>query len=77
MSSKRRGNVDIAQCSSCSGLFLPRSALAELAESENSWHESHQGHHTQPLPRITEEMTAPPSRPQSTASRSYLDTLFG
>jgi Zn-finger nucleic acid-binding protein len=74
MNEKRRGNVDVAQCSSCSGIFLSRADLAELAESEIAWHETHQGHHTQPLPRITESMTAPPE--QAARSRSYVDTLF-
>jgi Zn-finger nucleic acid-binding protein len=74
MTQKRRGNVDVAQCSECAGIFLARAHLSELAESEISWHESHQGHHTQPLPRISESMTAPPE-PKAT-SRSYMDTLF-
>ena len=76
MTPKRRGNVDVPQCSSCQGIFVPRASLAELAESEKSWHDAHQGHHTQPLPRISESMTAPPAPAASSVSRSYLDTLF-
>ena len=77
MTRKTRGAVDLAQCTSCAGIFLGRGALHDLAESENSWHEAKQGHHTQPLPRISETMTAPPPHEGKAVSRSYIDTLFG
>jgi len=76
MTQKRRGDVDVAQCSGCSGIFLARADLSELADSENAWHEARQGHHTQPLPRISESMTAPPPAEAKAGGRSYLDTLF-
>lgn len=64
----------MSQCSSCSGIFLDRSELGALVEDETDWHRN-SGHHTEPLPRITAEMTAPPpSRPRA---RSYIETLFG
>jgi Zn-finger nucleic acid-binding protein len=67
------GTVPITRCSSCGGVFLDRADLGSLVEAENDWHHN-AGHHTEPLPRITADMTAPPpSRPRA---RSYIDTLF-
>jgi len=76
MTRKTRGAVDVSQCTSCAGIFLARDALHDLAESENSWHDAKHGHHTQPLPRISETMTAPPQAEAKPVSRSYIDTLF-
>lgn len=70
-----RSGIPVAQCEGCRGIFLQRSDLADLVDSENSWHEN-AGHYTQPLPRITSDMTAPP-RPSTLAKRSFLDILFG
>ena len=54
-------------------VFLDRADLADLVEAENDWHR-HTGPLTEPLPRITADMTAPPpSRPKA---RSYIETLF-
>jgi len=76
MTQKQRGNVTVSQCSGCSGIFLARADLTELADSENSWHEARQGHQTQPLPRISESMTVPPQAEAKAGKRSYLDSLF-
>jgi hypothetical protein len=61
------------QCESCHGIFLEQSALGGLVEAENDWH-SHRAAHTQPMPRITADMTAPP--PAAPRSRSFLEALF-
>ena len=73
MTARAVGNVTVRQCSSCSGLFLARTELGELVEAENDWHRD-AGPLTQPLPRITPDMTAPP--PARLPARSYLETLF-
>jgi len=74
MNARTLGEVRVSQCSSCSGIFLDRADLGSLVEAENDWHMG-SGPKTAPLPRITEDMTAPPpSRPQA---RSYIETLFG
>ena len=68
------GDVSVSQCSSCAGIFLPRAGLGALIEAENDWHR-HSGHKTEPIPRITAEMTAPPAAPPRV--RAYVETLFG
>ena len=75
MSTRRLGDVAVSQCSSCRGLFLDRADLGALVEAENDWHRDQSGYHTEPLPRITAEMTAPP--PSKPRARSYIETLFG
>jgi Zn-finger nucleic acid-binding protein len=73
METRQVGEVQVAQCSSCSGIFLDRAELGVLNEAENDWHRG-SSPHTEPLPRITANMTAPPrSRPRA---RSFLETLF-
>jgi hypothetical protein len=68
------GDVSVSRCSSCSGIFLDRADLGSLVEAENDWHVQ-SGPTTEPLPRITADMTAPPpSRPRA---RAYIETLFG
>jgi Zn-finger nucleic acid-binding protein len=74
MSARAVGDVTVQQCSSCSGIFLARADLGALAEAENDWHRD-TSHVTQPIPRITADMTAPP--PSRPGARSYLETLFG
>jgi Zn-finger nucleic acid-binding protein len=75
MESRRFGDVEVARCTSCSGIFLDRADLGTLVEAENDWHAGAGMHHTEPLPRITPEMTAPPpSRPRT---RAFIETLFG
>lgn len=74
-----RLRIPVVQCTDCHGIFLARASLADLIETENDWHVS-RGPHTQPLPRITPEMQAPPSAPASASThraRSFVDALFG
>ena len=67
-------NVEVARCSSCSGVFLERADAGALSEAENDWHRGVKSH-TEPVPRITAEMTAPP--PTRPRARSFVETLFG
>ncbi|MPZ94743.1 MAG: hypothetical protein GEU96_07450 [Propionibacteriales bacterium] len=76
MAVHRRGGVDIAQCGSCSGIFLDRADRTSLVENENEWHLS-SGPRTEPLPRITASMPAPPPSPARPRYQSFLDGLFG
>lgn len=79
MQVEERLRIPVAQCGDCRGIFLARSSLADLIETENDWHIS-SGPHTQPLPRITSDMAAPPAPPagaQSRRARSFVDALFG
>ena len=74
MSTRQLGDASVSRCTSCNGIFLDRADLACLVEAENDWHRNAGVHHTEPLPRITADMTAPPpSRPRP---RSYIETLF-
>lgn len=74
MKTHRLGELEVSRCSSCSGVFLDRAELGLLSEAENDWHRG-SAPHTEPLPRITADMTAPPpSRPRA---RSFIETLFG
>jgi Zn-finger nucleic acid-binding protein len=73
MRTKSYADATVWQCSSCQGLFLEQSAIGGLVEAENDWH-NHRSAHTQPMPRITADMTAPP--PSAPRSRSFLETLF-
>jgi len=73
MGSRQIGDAVVAKCTSCSGIFLERADLGALSEAENDWHVS-SGPVTEPLPRITADMAAPPpSRPKA---RSFVETLF-
>jgi hypothetical protein len=69
------GEVPVARCSSCAGIFLERADLGALGEAESDWHADRGGPKTEPLPRITTDMVAPPPAPPT--ARSYLETLFG
>lgn len=73
MSTRNLGDVAVAQCTSCKGIFLERADLGALTEAENDWHAA-SGPHTEPLPRITPDMTAPPPSPPK--ARAYIETLF-
>jgi Zn-finger nucleic acid-binding protein len=68
------GDVTVTQCSTCQGVFLSRADLGTLTEAENDYHRD-TGPRTQPMPRITSDMVAPPPAPPR--SRSYIETLFG
>lgn len=74
MQVRRAGEVEVARCSSCSGIFLERADLGVLSEAENDWH-LNSGPKTEPLPRITADMVVPP--PSAPRARSFIDTLFG
>ena len=74
MAERDIGGAHVHQCPEGHGVFLERADLGSLIEGESEWHRS-SGHHTQPLPRITADMTAPP--PMATRSRAFIETLFG
>lgn len=76
MTQHRRGGVDVAQCQSCRGIFLERSELASLIDHENEWHLS-SGPRTEPLPRITPDMAAPPAPSSMPRRQAFIDELFG
>jgi uncharacterized protein len=76
MTTHERGGVTVAQCGSCDGVFLRRADLGTLIEQENDWHIS-SGPTTQPIPRITPGMSAPPVYAPVRQARSYIDELFG
>jgi Zn-finger nucleic acid-binding protein len=71
-----RGGVEILRCDACRGVYLSRVSLGQLIEQENDWHLS-SGPHTEPLPRITPDMTSPPPYAGTQRARSYIDELFG
>ncbi len=77
MDSGQRGGVTVAKCTSCEGIFLERADRADLIDHETEWHASRSAFSTQPLPRITSDMAAPPASAPSAAHRSYIDALFG
>ena len=68
------GGISVHQCPDGHGVFLERADLGALAEAEIDWHAG-AGHHTQAMPRITSDMTAPP--PAVSRARSFVETLFG
>ncbi|MFP5252408.1 MAG: zf-TFIIB domain-containing protein [Actinomycetes bacterium] len=75
MADRPVGDVTVHQCTSCRGVFLERADLASLVEAENDWYRNRDtGPTTQPLPRITPDMTAPPR--SASVTRSYIGTLF-
>jgi Zn-finger nucleic acid-binding protein len=74
MATRYLADVTVHQCTACQGVFLERADLGNLVEAEIDWHRN-TGPKTEPLPRITADMTfPPPSRP---SARSYIETLFG
>lgn len=74
METRTFGGASVSRCPSCNGVFLERTDLGNLVEAENDWHLNAGAHHTEPLPRITADMTAPPpSRPRA---RAFIETLF-
>jgi Zn-finger nucleic acid-binding protein len=75
MAERSVGTVTVHQCSSCNGIFLERAELGNITEAENDWYRD-SGPTTQPLPRITADMTAPPPS-SGRAVRSYVELLFG
>ena len=75
MDTRQLGEAAVSRCTGCSGIFLERADLGNLVEAENDWHRNVGAHHTEPLPRITADMTAPP--PTKPRARSFIETLFG
>lgn len=74
MESRQLRELQVMRCTSCAGIFLDRADLGLLSELESDWHRG-SGPHTEPLPRITADMVAPPpaSRPRA---NSFIETLF-
>lgn len=68
------GEVEVRRCPTCNGIFIERAELANLTEAENDWYRD-SGPSTQPLPRITADMTSPPAS-SAKAVRSYVELLF-
>lgn len=67
------GQGQVHACPEGHGVFLSRSELGTLVEAETDWHRN-AGQHTAPLPRITPDMTAPPTT--AARSRAWVETLF-
>lgn len=67
-----QGRVHV--CPDGHGVFLPSAEVGTLVEAENDWHRN-AGQHTAPLPRITADMTAPPT--STRRSRAWVESLFG
>lgn len=76
MATHERGGSTVAQCTSCDGIFLAGAERGHLVEREIDWHLS-SGPSTQPIPRITADMTAPHQYAGAPPARSFLDELFG
>ena len=73
MVSKALTDGHVSQCPDGHGVFLARADLGSLVESETDWHRN-ASQHTAPMPRITADMTAPPSMGKQ--SRAWVETLF-
>ncbi len=73
MQERTLGAASVGQCPDGHGVFLSRADLGVLVEAENDWHVN-AGQHTAPMPRITADMTAPPSTGRQ--SRAWVETLF-
>ncbi|MDN5893175.1 MAG: zf-TFIIB domain-containing protein [Nocardioides sp.] len=68
------GRTQVNQCPDGHGVFLARADLGDLIDAENDWHRDGGAFHTAPMPRITEDMTAPPrTTPKAPA---WIATLF-
>jgi Zn-finger nucleic acid-binding protein len=74
MNTRPLGDGEVNSCPAGHGVFLRRADLGSLVESESDWHR-HAGQHTQPMPRITADMTAPPAG--KPPARAWIETLFG
>jgi Zn-finger nucleic acid-binding protein len=74
MRERSLGLATVSQCPEGHGVFLDRADLGTLIEAETDWHAG-SGTQTAPLPRITPDMTAPPT--PSKRSRAWVETLFG
>jgi Zn-finger nucleic acid-binding protein len=73
MSARPLGSGLVHSCPQGHGVFLARMDLGSYVESESDWHRlASQG--TQPIPRITRDMTAPPTA--KIPARAWVETLF-
>lgn len=72
MRARRTGSAVVHECPERHGVFLSRADLGSLVEAENDWHRL-SVHDTAQLPRITSDMTAPPSMPRP---RAWVETIF-
>lgn len=73
MRERSLGLATVSQCPEGHGVFLDRADLGTLIEAETDWHAG-SGTRTAPLPRITADMTTPPTT--TTRSRAWVETLF-
>jgi Zn-finger nucleic acid-binding protein len=73
MVTRALGAGEVHLCPEGHGVFLARADLGSLIESETDWHRN-ASQHTAPLPRITPDMTAPPTG--RAAARAWVETLF-
>ena len=73
MDERSLGEATVHRCPEGHGVVLARADLGMLVEAEIDWHRN-AGQHTRPLPRITPDMTAPPSTGK--VSRAWVETLF-
>jgi uncharacterized protein len=73
MVSRTLADGQVSQCPDGHGVFLERADLGSLIESETDWHRN-ASQQTAPLPKITADMTAPPSG--RAKARAWVETLF-
>jgi len=68
------GQGRVQRCPEGHGVFLERSSLTDLIDAETAWHRNADAYHTAPLPRITADMTSPPTSPARPPA--WVATLF-
>ena len=73
MTARPLGSGHVYACPEAHGVFLARIDLGSLVESESDWHRL-ATQNTAPIPRITADMTAPPS--SKAHARAWVETLF-
>jgi Zn-finger nucleic acid-binding protein len=73
MDTRTLGDAEVSACPEGHGVFLDRADLGALIEAETDWHR-HAGQHTAPMPKITEDMPAPPVA--KLPARAWVETLF-
>jgi uncharacterized protein len=73
MVSRPFGSGQVSQCPEGHGVFLERAELGNLIEAETDWHRN-ASQSTAPLPKITADMTAPPT--SRAPARAWVETLF-
>ena len=73
MDARAVGDGAVSTCPDGHGVFLRRADLGSLVQSEQDWHR-HAGQHTMPMPKITADMTAPPTA--KAPAQAWVETLF-